>query len=91
MILDVSKTSNLVDYLVICSGETEPQLGAIKREIDLQLRKNKIKSFKWEGVIGSGWVILDLGSIVVHVMRTTEREYYRLEDLWGKEAIVYHY
>lgn len=90
-ILDISKTSNIVDCLVICSGESTPQIRAIEKEIDLQLCKNMIKGFKWEGVISSGWVILDLGSVVVHILGTAEREYYRLEDLWGKEAIVYHY
>ena len=90
-ILDVSKTSSLVDYLVICSGESEPQIRAIEKEIDAQLRKNKIKGLKWEGVISSGWVILDLGSVVVHVLKTAEREYYQLEELWGKEAVIYHY
>ena len=91
MVLDVSKSSKIVDHLAICSGETGPQIRAIAKEIDSQLRKNEIKGFKWEGVIGSGWVILDLGSIVVHVLGAAERDYYRLEDLWGKDAVVYHY
>lgn len=90
-ILDVRQTSAVVDYIVICSGETEPQLRAIEKEIDSQLRKNEIKNFRWEGVPSSGWVVLDLGSIVVHLLREAEREYYKLEELWGKEAVVYHY
>lgn len=90
-ILDVSKTSNIVDCLVICGGESTPQIRAIETEIDTQLRKNKIKGFRWEGVVSSGWVILDLGEVVVHVMGEAERDYYKLEDLWGKEAVVYHY
>jgi len=89
--MDVSKTSSIVDYLIICSGESSPQVQAIRKEIDSQLRKNKIKGFRWEGMSGSGWVILDLGSVVVHVMGTAERDYYRLEELWGKDAVVYHY
>ncbi len=36
-------------------------------------------------------MILDAGSIIVHVMNPAEREYYNLEELWGKEGIVYHY
>jgi ribosome-associated protein len=90
-VLDVRKTSNLVDYLIICGGESEPQLRAIGNEIDTVLRKAEIKGYRWQGVIGSGWIILDLGSIVVHILGVVEREYYNLEELWGKEAIIYHY
>lgn len=90
-VLDVSQTSAIVDYLVIGSGESEPQLRAIAKEIDAELRKNDVKNFRWEGVPSSGWLVLDLGSVVVHLLKEEQRDYYRLEDLWGKEAIVYHY
>jgi ribosome-associated protein len=90
-ILDVSKTSPVVDFIVIGSGESEPQLRAIAKEIGSELRKHEIKNFRWEGVPGSGWLVLDLGSVVVHLLKEEARRYYKLEDLWGKEAIVYHY
>ena len=90
-ILDVSKTSPVVDFIVIGSGESEPQLRAIAKEIDLQLRKHEIKNFRWEGVLNSGWLVLDLGGIVVHLLKEEQRKYYQLEELWGKDAIVYHY
>lgn len=90
-ILDVRKVSSMLDYMIICSGDSNAQIGAIEKEIDKQLRSNKIKSFRWEGLIKSGWMILDLGNIVVHVMGEKEREYYNLEELWEKEAIIYHY
>jgi len=89
--MDVRKSSPVVDYIVICSGESEPQLRAIEKGIDSELRKNEIKGFRWEGLPSSGWVVLDLGDVVVHVMTQAERKYYNLEELWRKEAIVYHY
>jgi ribosome-associated protein len=90
-ILDVSKASKLVDYLIICSGDSSAQIRAIEKEIDKQLRSHKIKGFRWEGLVQSGWMILDLGNIVIHVMGEEERKYYNLEELWEKEAITYHY
>ncbi|MEA3493645.1 MAG: ribosome silencing factor [Candidatus Margulisiibacteriota bacterium] len=90
-ILDVRKVSNILDYLIICSGDSSVQIRAIEKEIDKQLRSNKIRGFRWEGLVKSGWIILDLGNIVVHVMGKEEREYYNLEELWEKEAIIYHY
>lgn len=91
VMVDVRKNSAVTDYIVICSGESTPQIRAIEKAVDDELRKKNIKQFRWEGVTGSGWVILDLGSIVVHVMDESERKYYNLEGLWGKDAIIYHY
>ncbi|MBU1026837.1 MAG: ribosome silencing factor [Candidatus Margulisbacteria bacterium] len=90
-VLDVRKTSTVVDYMIICSADSDPQLRAIEKEIDKQLRNNKIKGFRWEGVAQSGWIVLDLGEVVVHVMGRAERDYYNLEELWGKEGVIYHY
>jgi ribosome-associated protein len=87
----VSRSSALVDHLVICSGEADSQLRGIAHGIDEALRQQKIKGYKWEGVTRSGWLILDLGPVVVHVMSREARDYYRLEELWGKDAVVYHY
>ncbi|MBN3033810.1 MAG: ribosome silencing factor [Candidatus Saganbacteria bacterium] len=90
-ILDVRQSSALLDYLVICGADSQPQLRAIAKEIEARLRANGFKDFRWEGLPGSGWLILDLGSIVVHLLKEEERAYYKLEELWGKEAVVYHY
>lgn len=89
--LDISKTSSLVDVLILCSADSVPQLRAIEQEIDKQLRKHKIKGIKWEGLAKSGWMVLDLGNIVIHLMGSAERDYYNLEELWEKDAIIYHY
>ncbi|MFH1826597.1 MAG: ribosome silencing factor [bacterium] len=89
--LDVRKSSSMVDFVVICSGEAGTQLRAIEKEIDKSLKEHRIKGFRWQGVPQSGWILLDLGSITVHIMGQEERDYYNLEELWGRGAIVYHY
>ena len=86
VILNVRKASRCLDYIVIMSAESRPQLKAITRGIDVKIKEN----VRWEGEIESGWVILDLGPIVVHVMDPELRAYYNLEELWGSEAVVYH-
>ena len=87
----ISKTSSIVDVLILCRAESVPQLRAIEQEINKQLRKHKIKMIKWEGLAKSGWMVLDLGNIVIHLMGSAERDYYNLEGLWEKDAIIYHY
>lgn len=90
-VLDVRKSSPVVDFIIICGAESEPQIRAIEKEIDEQLRKHKVKGFRWQGQARSGWALLDLGPIVVHIMGTREREYYDLDGLWGKDSVVFHY
>ena len=90
-VLDISKTSGLFDFLVIMSGESSPQIKALSREIGQAVKRTGIKGFSWEGEVSSGWTILDLGEIVVHIMSAKERAYYDIESIWGKEAKVYHY
>lgn len=90
-VLDVQKISGLFDFLVIMSGESSPQIKALSREIGGAVKKTGLKGFSWEGEVSSGWTILDLGDIVVHIMSEKERAYYNIEEIWGKEAVVYHY
>ena len=88
VVLDIRKQQNIFDYLVIMGGESTPQLKAIIEEVKSKVKDLRVASV--EGKIDSGWMILDLGDIVVHVMSEEERAFYDLEGLWGKEAIVYH-
>jgi len=91
VVLDVQKQRMICDYLVIASGGSAPQLKAIIREIEDKIKEAGMEGRSFEGNINSGWVILDLGTIVVHVMSEEERAYYNLEELWGRDAVIYHY
>lgn len=76
--------------MVITSAESIPQIRAICKEIEEGVMKIGVKKPKWHGLIESNWMILDLGSVIVHVMTPEERQKYNLEELWGKTAVIYH-
>jgi ribosome-associated protein len=82
--------TGMFDHLVLMSGESNPQLRAIARELELRVKRSGVKGVNYEGEVESGWLVLDLGTIIVHIMTPRVREYYDIEGLWGKEAIVYH-
>ncbi len=86
--LDITGVCSFADYLVICSGESERQLQAIYDEIDDVLAKERISPRRQEGNVRSGWVILDLGNIIVHIFAPEQREYYALEAMWDRGATV---
>ena len=86
MILDTRKICSFADYFVICSAESERQIEAIREEIGKTLKQEGVIPYHREGTADSGWVLLDLGGVIVHIFSPQQRDYYKLDDLWG-EAI----
>jgi ribosome-associated protein len=84
VLLDVRQICSFADYFVICSGESERQIGAIYEEVDQVLRKVGASPHHSEGTPDSGWVLMDFGDIIIHIFSPFEREYYQLEKLWSE-------
>lgn len=83
VMLDISKISIIADYFVICSGTGDRHVKAIAREIDEKLRDEGVKPYNVEGVTEGTWVLMDYGSVWVHIFEPATREFYRLEQLWA--------
>lgn len=81
--LDLQGVTLIADYFVICSGRSTVQVKAIAENVIEYLKKKDIKPLHQEGVRDGYWVLLDYGSVVVHVFREEERGFYSLERLWG--------
>lgn len=88
LMLDIRQVTSFADYFVICSAESSRQIDAICDEIDAVLSKESINIYRREGGADSGWVLLDVGSVIVHVFDQTTRQYYDLEQLWEKATPV---
>jgi ribosome-associated protein len=89
VLLDIRPISVVADYFVICSGTSERHLNALLRDISGVLKREvQLIPLHSEGEAASGWVLLDYGDVVVHIFAPSEREYYRLEELWGAAVPV---
>jgi ribosome-associated protein len=86
VLLDTRKICSFADYFVIGNGDSERQIDAIVNEISVQLKKEGVMPYHIEGTPDSGWVLIDLGSVIIHIFSPAERDYYNLDELWG-EAI----
>lgn len=82
-IIDVTGVSMLADFYLICSGQTSVKTRAIAQNIEEELTNAGHRLYGIEGLRDGLWVLLDFGSVIVHVMRTEEREFYNLERLWS--------
>ena len=88
VLLDIRQACSFTDYFVILSGESERQLDAIQKAIEEVLKEEAVAIHHREGDSNSGWMLLDLGDIIVHIFSPFEREYYQLDSLWEKAVLV---
>jgi ribosome-associated protein len=82
VLLDTRAICGFTDYFVIGSSESDRQLLAVYEEIEARLKKAGVIPLHSEGSSGSGWMVLDYGSVIIHIFSPREREYYQLEKLW---------
>jgi ribosome-associated protein len=80
--------SLLADYFVICSGESERQIRAIVDEVTEKTKEDRVRPLHIEGDPPSGWVLVDYGSVIIHVFAPVVRVYYQLEKLWSDALVV---
>jgi ribosome-associated protein len=84
LMLDLQGVSLLADYFVIVSAGSDRQINALRDEVVRGVRQSDPqRRVRSEGDPASGWVLLDLGDVVVHIFSEDEREYYGLERFWA--------
>ena len=88
LVLELAPLTTLADYFVICSGGSERQLDAIADGIISSLRDERVRPIGREGTAASHWVLLDYGSVIVHIFTPPERDYYGLEKHWAEAKTI---
>ena len=88
VLLDAREVCGFADYFVMCSGESDRQIEAIRDEIGTTLKKEGVLPHHYEGTVDSGWLLFDFGDVIVHIFAPFEREYYQLDELWSKAVPV---
>lgn len=76
----VTETTIIADYYVICTGRSSTHVRSLSDEIQYELECVGVNS-KIEGVEASGWILVDFGSVIVHVFNSESRGFYKLERL----------
>lgn len=88
-VLDMRSATEMFDYFVIVSGTSRRQLHAISEEIDNKLEGELgDQRMGIEGYSDSRWILLDYGSVVIHIFDDDTREYFALEELWGESTPI---
>lgn len=79
--LHITEQTIVGDYFVIASGTSNTHVKSLSDEVDYELGLKGVEPSHIEGK-ATGWILLDYGTVLVHIFTRETREYYNLEHLW---------
>ena len=87
-VIDIEQITTLADYFIIASGSNRNQVQAMADNVDEVLGKAGYQLKQTEGYSSANWILLDYGTVIVHVFYADTRNFYDLEHLWADATPV---
>lgn len=87
VMMDLRKLTDVADFFVVCSGDSDTQVKAIADAVADGTETIGVPVWRREGITGRQWILLDYVDVVVHVFHKEIRKYYNLEKLWGDSVV----
>jgi ribosome-associated protein len=84
--LDVRGKTSITDFMVVATGTSSRHAKSLCDYVVEKAKENGLQPLGVEGDLGSDWVLVDLGDVVVHVMTGQAREFYQLEKIWSVQG-----
>jgi ribosome-associated protein len=86
--MDLQKIASFTDYFIICNGTSDRMLEALSKSVLEKARETHNLRGRPEGESSAGWLIVDFGSVIVHLFSPDQRKYYNLEELWKEGKVL---
>ncbi len=83
-LLKVADQTVIADYFIICGGTSNTNIKALAGECEYKLGLRGVSPIRMDGYSEGDWVVIDYGSILVHIMNRDSRDFFRLERLWSE-------
>lgn len=81
--IDLEGKTSIADYMVIASGRSQRQVGALTQHLIERLKTRGEAGPRVQGAAQGDWVVVDAGDVVVHLFRPEVRDFYNLERMWS--------
>ena len=81
-VIEVGGLTSLADYFIIASATSSTHVRSLSDYVEEELGRQEIRPLRIEGYATSNWVLMDYGSVVVHLFQREARAFYDLERLW---------
>ena len=80
--IDVHEKTSITSHMVVCTGTSDTHANAIIERVREKMREDGVRPSRRDATTG-GWLLLDYGDVIFHVMREERRQFYDLETLWS--------
>ena len=81
-IIGIRDLTVIADYFIIATGTSSTQVKALADYVEAELGEKEIRPLRVEGYPAANWILIDYGSVIVHVFYAETRDFYNLERLW---------
>lgn len=81
-LIEITKLTILADYFAIASANNTTHVKALADEIEFKLKEKGVYPQRVEGYSAANWIVVDYGTVIVHIFYTETREFYNLGRLW---------
>lgn len=82
-VLKVRDQTVITDYFVICTGNSGTQVKSLGGEVEYRIGLRGVDPDHYEGRDNNGWIVIDYGTVIVHIFNRENRDFYQLEKLYG--------
>lgn len=81
-VIGITELTSIADYFVIAEGTSSTMVKSLSDYVEEELKADGTEPSRVEGYASSSWVLMDYGSVVVHIFQSETRTFYDLERLW---------
>jgi ribosome-associated protein len=88
LLMDITNVASFADYFIFANGTSDRMLDSLGDALLEAVKKDFGINASKEGEPVDGWIVVDLGDVVVHLFSPEQRDYYDLEKLWDRGKVL---